>query len=137
MIFLIAWRNIWRNSTRSIIIILSVVIGLLAGIAVVALYKGLLYSRLRTVIETETGHIQLHHPEFKKDYESIFILPGGYHLLSQVNAIPGVHMKAPRSVTHGMLSTATGSSGVQINGVDPQSEYKISQLKMKLLHGKR
>ena len=130
MIFLIAWRNIWRNSTRSIIIILSVVIGLLAGIAVVALYKGLLHSRLRTVIETETGHIQLHHLEFKKDYESIFILPGGYNLLSQIMAIPGVQMAAPRSVTHGMLSTATGSSGVQINGVDPQSEYKISQLKM-------
>src|SRR5678816_4249910 len=111
MIFQIAWRNIWRNKMRSIIIMLSVAIGILAAIAVMALYKGMMHSRVRTVIEAETGHIQLYNPDFKKDYEASLVPPDSYRLLEQVKTIPGVPLAAPRSITQGMLSNATGSSG--------------------------
>ena len=67
MIFIMAWRNTWRNKTRSILIMLSVAIGLLAGIGVLSLYKGMMKSRVRTVIDSEVGHLQIHHPGFKKD----------------------------------------------------------------------
>lgn len=131
----IAFRNIWRNRARSIIIMMSVAIGLFSGIAVMALYSGLLRSRVRTVIEAETGHIQIHAVNFKKDYEPALFLPGSIGLLQQVRLLPGVKMAAPRSVTQGMISTATGSSGVQVNGVDPETEYKVSQLKKKIIEG--
>jgi len=115
---------------------LSVAIGLFAGIAVMALYKGMLDSRVRTLISTETGHIQLHARDFKKDYEPSFVLPDGYRLLEQVKKMQGVQLAVPRSITYGMLSTSTGSSGVQINGVEPELEYKASQLKEKISDGK-
>jgi ABC-type lipoprotein release transport system permease subunit len=35
-----------------------------------------------------------------------------------------------------MLATATGSAGVTINGIIPEEEYKVSQLKQKLTAGK-
>lgn len=66
MIIQMAWRNIWRNKMRSIAIALSVAIGLFAGLSVLALYKGMMKSRIRTVIDSETGHLQIHHPEFKR-----------------------------------------------------------------------
>lgn len=135
MIFIIAYRNIWRNKARSIIIMLSVAIGLVAGISVLALYKGMMRSRVRTVIESETGHIQLHMPEFKKDYMAAFVLPNSSKLMQDIRKIPGVKLAVGRSVTQGMLSTPTGSSGVQINGVDPETEYKASQLKKKIKEG--
>lgn len=136
MIFLLAFRNIWRNTTRSIIIMLSVAIGLFAGIAVIALYKGMLRSRVQTVIQTETGHIQLHHPEFKKDHDVKFVLPGGYHSLEKIRSLEGVKLAASKSITQGMLSNVTGSAGVQINGVDPEAEYQVSRLKQKIKEGK-
>ena len=68
MIFIMAWRNIWRNKMRSIVIMLSVAIGLLAGIAILALYKGMMQSRIRTVIDAEITHLQIHHKEFEEDY---------------------------------------------------------------------
>lgn len=114
---------------------LSVAIGLFAGIAVMALYKGMLDSRVRTLISTETGHIQLHARDFKKDYEPSFVLPDGYRLLEQIKKMQGVQLAVPRSITYGMLSTSTGSSGVQINGVEPELEYKASQLKEKISDG--
>jgi ABC-type lipoprotein release transport system permease subunit len=79
MVLLMAWRNIWRNKARSIVIMLSVAIGMLAGVSVLSLYKGMMKSRLRTVIESEVGHLQIHHPQFKKDYHPGFILPHATH----------------------------------------------------------
>ena len=45
---------------------LSVAIGMLAGIGVLALYKGMMTSRVRTVIDSEVGHLQIHHPGLRK-----------------------------------------------------------------------
>lgn len=135
MILQIAWRNIWRNRSRSIIIIMSVAVGLLAGVAVMALYKGMLHSRVRTVIEMETGHIQLHAKGFATDYHPSLILPDGNDLLKKIQSVHGVRLAAPRSVTSGMLSTATGSAGVMVLGILPELEYNISQLKKKITDG--
>lgn len=135
MIVIMAWRNIWRNKMRSVIIMLSIAIGLFSGIAVLALYEGMIKSRVRTVIDAETGHIQLHHPEFKKDYEPEYIITNGPGILKELSLIPAIEISAPRSITYGMLSTVTGSAGVQINGVQPSLEYRASHLKMKTVEG--
>jgi ABC-type transport system, involved in lipoprotein release, permease component len=135
MIFIMAWRNTWRNKTRSILIMLSVAIGLLAGIGVLSLYKGMMKSRVRTVIDSEVGHLQIHHPDFKKDYYPAYVLGDSDKLLKRMRQFPSVQLVAPRSVVQGMLVTATGSNGVQINGIVPGIEYKISRLKEKITEG--
>ncbi|HET9433983.1 MAG TPA: ABC transporter permease, partial [Chitinophagaceae bacterium] len=136
MIILIAWRNIWRNKMRSMVIMLSIAIGLFAGIAVLALYKGMMKSRIRAVIEAEVGHLQLHDRSFKKDYEPRFIINNGGEIITSIAAMPVIKLIAPRSMTNGMLATTTGSTGVQINGVVPEKEYLVSQLKKKIIEGK-
>lgn len=50
--------------------------------------------------------------------------------------MPQVKAATARSITTGMLATATGSAGVTINGIMPEEEYKVSQLKQKLTAGK-
>jgi ABC-type lipoprotein release transport system permease subunit len=130
-----AWRKIWRNKARSMVIMLSVAIGLLAGIGVLALYKGMMKSRVRTVIDSEVAHLQLHHADFKKDYHPAYLLPGANALLQKVQSYPEVKMAVPRSLAQGMLVTTTGSAGIQINGVVPQLEYGASHLREKLIAG--
>jgi putative ABC transport system permease protein len=136
MILIMAWRNIWRNKMRSIIIILSIAIGLFAGIAVLALYKGMMKSRVRNVIDAEVGHLQIHNSNFKKDYEPQFTLANGAQVLEAVSKMPEVKLAASRSITVGMLATPTGSAGIQINGVIPNQEYRLSQLQKKIIKGK-
>ncbi|MBS1528764.1 MAG: ABC transporter permease [Bacteroidetes bacterium] len=136
MILMMAWRNIWRNKMRSLVIILSIALGLFAGISVLGLYQGMMKSRVRNVIDAEQSHLQIHNPNFKKDYEPKFVLPNGPSVLKMVDALPQVKASSPRSITNGMLATASGSSGVQINGVIPDMEYKTSQLKAKIIEGK-
>ncbi len=136
MIVLLAWRNIWRNKIRSIIIMVSVAIGLFAGIAVLSLYKGMMKSRIATVVNAETGHLQIHDSNFKKDYEPRFFVSNGNNVVNTINKMPEIKAFALRSIANGMLTTPTGSAGVKINGIFPEQEYNISQLKLKIKEGK-
>lgn len=136
MIFRIAWRNIWRNKIRSLVIMLSVAIGLFAGIAVLALYRGMMNSRVRTVIYAETGHIQIHHREFRKDYEAQYSLGHTEKMLGDLQKDAAVRFVASRTITQGMLATTTGSAGVQINGINMAMENKVSGLSQKIREGK-
>lgn len=136
MVVLLAWRNIWRNKVRSIIIMISIAIGLFAGMAVLSLYKGMMKSRIATVVNAETGHLQIHDTGFKKDYEPRFYIADGGGMLNAIDKIPEIKAFALRSITNGMLTTPTGSAGVKINGIFPDQEYNISQLKLKIREGK-
>lgn len=135
MMVLMAWRNIWRNKLRSIVIMLSIALGLFAGLAVLALYKGMMRNRVETVIYAEIGHLQLHDPEFKQDYEPRFIIPRGAEVLQEVSRIPGVALAGSRTTAQGMLATTTGSAGVQILGITPAMENGLSRLNAKMIEG--
>lgn len=135
MIFTIAWRNIWRNKIRSLVIMMSIAIGLFAGIMVLSLYKGMLRSRVKTVIYSEVGHLQLHDKHFKNDYEPIYTIKNGEAIANTIQKYPEVKAVAKRSITMGMLTTTTGSAGIQINGVETGEEVLVSQLDKKIIKG--
>ena len=70
----IAWRNIWRTPMRSLIVIGSIVMGIWAGIFVVAFSYGLNKQRTLNSIQNSISHIQIHHPEYQRDYNSKYFL---------------------------------------------------------------
>lgn len=135
IILKIAWRNIWRNKMRSLIIMLSIAIGIFSGIMVLALYKGMMRSRIKTVIYSELGHLQIHDTSFKKDFEPNFIIQHGDSITKQLKNISEIKAIATRTITMGMLSTTTGSAGIQVNGVNATDENKVSMLDQKIKKG--
>ncbi len=130
-----AWRNIWRNKIRSLIIMGSVALGLVAGLFVLSLYKGVLKDRVDSVIRTEVGHLQVHHPSFKEDYDPKFVIDEKEKILEELRKTDKVSAFATRTVSQGMLATGTGSSGIQIIGVDPARENRVSKLDSKVFEG--
>lgn len=131
----LAWRNIWRNKVRSLIIMASVAVGLFSGVFVLGLYEGMLKTRVRAVIDTEVGHLQIHHPNFKEDYDPSFTIPEQQKLAKALREFDKIKCMAFRSITQGMLTTPTSSAGVQINGVIQADENLASQLNFKIRQG--
>lgn len=121
MLFQIAWRNLWRNPTRSLLIALSVATGIWAGAFIIAIYYGMGDSRLRIAIDHEVSHIQAHHPRFSDDQESQYCFETG-SVAAFLRRLPEVKSFSLRSIAPGMLATASGSQGVQINGISPADE---------------
>jgi ABC-type lipoprotein release transport system permease subunit len=136
MILRLAWRNIWRNKMRSMVIIASVTAGLFAGMAIMALYKGMMKSRIRTVIDTETGHVQLHAKGFMGDLDPKLFIQGDEKMIAFLSGDKSIKAIAQRTITAGMVSTPNGSSGVSIIGISPVEETNVSGLGKKMREGK-
>ena len=135
MLIKIARRNVWRSKKRSYIIITAVGIGLWAGIFMMAFYNGMIEQRINTAISSELSHIQLHHPEFRKEYEVKYRLPNGRKMLESISKDSTVKATAGRIVLKGMVASASGSSGITINGVMPTEEQLLTNLKKKIIKG--
>jgi ABC-type lipoprotein release transport system permease subunit len=128
MILRIAWRNIWRSPNRSLVIIGSIGLGLWAALFLTAFYNGAVQQRIRSAIDTELAHIQLHHPAFREDYDLQFKLPDAGRMLDSIRQWPGVQAATGRIILQGMASSASGSTGVNIQGVMPGHEITVSRL---------
>ena len=135
MLLRIAWRNIWRNPARSLVILLSVAIGLWSGIFIVAFYEGIIQQRNRSAIDNELSHIQIHHPAFRDEQDLRFDLQPKDSLISLLKQLPAVSQWSQRIVANGMVSTSSGSSGARINGVDPAAEAAMTGLSAKVKDG--
>jgi len=135
MIIKVAWRNIWRHKMRSLVIIASVVVGLWAGLFLMGFYYGTSEQRVNTAISQEISHLQIHNPDFKTDYEVRYVIPGADTLIAEIAGMPEVKSVAGRTITRAMASTASGSSGILLNGVDAVAEDSVTQLRSKVIEG--
>ncbi len=74
MIPIIAWRNIWRSRTRSLVVIGAIAIGVWAALFMTGFATGMARGYVRAAVDNIVSHVQLHHPEFKKDYDAKFMI---------------------------------------------------------------
>ena len=63
----LAWRNLWRNHRRTIIMLLAIGIGTWGMIFTTAMLKGMMLGIVVDGIEDLPGHVQVHHPGFRDD----------------------------------------------------------------------
>mgnify|MGYP001576454163 FL=1 len=87
MLLTLAWRNIWRNKTRSIILILSVITGIWAGSMLTGVMNGMYGQRQEDAIKDEISSIQIHEKEFKADHDPRFIIPNGSEVLNKIRVL--------------------------------------------------
>ena len=135
MLAQIAWRNVWRNRTRSLVVITAVALGLIAGIFMVSFSWGMTQQRTRDIIETQLSHIQLHNPEYKTDKEIEYFIPEGESKLRELENKPDFKAVSGRILVNGMLSSTKGGFGVQVLGIYPESEAKLTRLQDRIIAG--
>lgn len=132
----IAWRNIWRNKLRSLAIIFSVILGLVAAIFSSALVIGMMDGRFQNFIENEISHIQIHHPDFIGQNEVYQTTGVNKSILSDILQVPDVKAATIRTKTHSMIASATTTRGIQLWGISPEQEEKTTNLTENLIEGK-
>lgn len=131
----IAWRNVWRNKARSIVIILAIGFGLWGGIASTALMNGMLQQMFNSSIENQVSHIQVHNPEYTKEKRTEFVVHDADNLLAALDTNRRVVAFSARTLSSGMLATASMNSGVELFGVDPVHEDQTTHLSEHLIEG--
>lgn len=135
MLLKISWLNLWRNRQRSMVMILAVMAGLWGGIFASSIMFGLMNQRFKSSIEQQVSHVQIHNPEFLKDYNIKYSIERWDNLREDLAGDDDVIAFSGRTLVNGMLRTATMNAGVNIMGVDPQMESNTTSLNQNIVEG--
>lgn len=136
MLLSLAWRNIWRNKRRSIIIIAAIAVGLLCGLFTSAIMFGMGESLINTTIDRDLGHIQIHTKTFEDDKLLTDTIPSSLAIMSEIKSQPNVTGVSARIIIEGMISSATSSGGVRITGIQTDDERNVTSVHEHIIAGK-
>lgn len=135
MLLSLAWRNIWRNKKRSIIIIAAITVGVLSGLFAAGVMFGMGESLINNTIDRDLGHIQIHNKNFNEDKLIFDTIPDFSNVLSKVSNEKNLAGASPRVIIEGMISSATSSGGVRITGINPVEEQKVTNIYKQIVSG--
>ena len=133
MIFNIAWRNIWRSRTRSLIVIGAVLIGVWTFILMTALTFGITKGYVNNAIRFQTGHVQIHHPDFLEDRDINYNINSVD--LKDILENSAVQTATHRTIVSGMVKSSRGARGITIKGIVPNDEEILTGISEKIEEG--
>ncbi|GAB5555899.1 MAG: ABC transporter permease [Schleiferiaceae bacterium] len=135
MVSKIAWKNIWRSPFRSLVVILSIVLGIWAATFLVAFSFGLNDQRTREAIESTISHIQIHNTEFSKDQDVRFWIDNPDQYRDILDTSKSIRGYSERIILGGMISSPTTANAARIMGVDPEREASVTNISTKIEDG--
>ncbi|HET9908769.1 MAG TPA: ABC transporter permease [Anaerolineales bacterium] len=124
-LFKMAFRDLGRNKRRSILSALAVTIGTTLLLFMASVIRGEFRGALQNGIRLQTGHLQVRAASYDENKISLAwedMVDNPAQITDQLNALPQVLDATPRLIASGILSLADHSRGVQVIGIDPDSE---------------
>ncbi len=128
MLLRLAWKNIWRSRSRSLVVMGSVTVGVWALLFATGFENGFIVGYMANVINHDISHIQVHHPQFKNDFDIKYYIPNGHDKTAAVSKWPEVQAATDRTLVTGMISSTRKAAGIQIRGVIPEREAAVTRL---------
>src|SRR4030042_2517317 len=114
MIYSIAWKNVWRNKKRSLVVVVAVTLGIISGVLLVGILKGWVEQRLHDAIYNEVSHIQIHNNEYIKNEELDLTVDNLAEIIRSFDSIPGLSGWVKRTKIIAMANTPWANTGVII-----------------------
>jgi putative ABC transport system permease protein len=136
MLIILAWRNIWRNKRRSLLIISAIAAGLLCGLFASAVMFGMGDSLVNSTIDRDLAHIQVHSKNFEDEKLLVDTIPDPQNIIDLIkreNKISGI---SSRIIIEGMGSSAASSGSLRIVGINPDQEKSATNIYKKIINGK-
>lgn len=123
-LFKLAYRNIGRNKTRSLLSALAVAGGMALLLLMVSVMEGEMRGALTNTIRLQSGHLQIRPISYEEGKISLKwddLIADPEAVAQTIKTLPEVITATPRLIASGILSLSDESKGVQIIGVDPLS----------------
>lgn len=126
VLFLLAWRNLWRNHRRTFIMLAAIGTGVWAMIFMTALTRGMVDQMISDGIKEMPGHVQLHDPQFRDDpsVNNRVVLDDAE--LAERFKGAGFKAWASRVRVPAIVTSERDSRGVTLLGIDPLAERELS-----------
>jgi ABC-type lipoprotein release transport system permease subunit len=100
-----------------------------------AFLLGFVNQEIETAVETTLSHLQIHNPAFPEDKAAGDTIADASRLTGQLRENPSVKAVSARVITTGMISSSSTATGVEIHGIAPADEKKVSSLSQDIVVG--
>ena len=135
MLLKLAWRNLWRNQTRTWLSTLVIAIGLVAMIFMDTMMVGMNTNMVKNATDSLMGHAQMHALGFRDEQDVKLTINDLDQALLQLEKHPDLKARSLRIVTQSMLSSSGGGEPVFSLGVDPEEEQLLSKFDEAIIEG--
>jgi ABC-type lipoprotein release transport system permease subunit len=137
MEYQMAWRNIWRNPRRTMVIMIAVIIGLWSMVFLGALMRGIISGMIKNNIDTLTGHIQIHQRDYPDDpvVDNRIADPDFVERAIQTQ-LPDGSRWGRRVRVNTVVNNARHNTGAVMVGIDPETEKSLSFIGTSVTQGR-
>lgn len=118
----LGWKNVWRNPTRSGVVIIAVLLGIWAGVFISAFFNSMAQGYLQNQLNLAVGHIQITHPRFEDQHNPKYNIPGANTLINNLRNEEELRNIHYESLSTGLAQSTVNSYGVTIHGIDTASQ---------------
>ena len=122
--FKLAYRNVGRNKTRSLLSSLAVGVGMALLLLMVSVLEGEMTGALQNTIRLQSGHLQIRPANYEETKISLKwgdLIDNPSAVAAKIESLPQVIVATPRLSASAILTLSNESKGVQILGIDPES----------------
>lgn len=131
----LAWRNLFRNTRRTVLTVMLIGFSLGAMIITDAVIIGMTTTMADSVTQTLTGEARVQHPAFSDSFDSALTLDNSSRLEAIIAADDSVKAYAPRVIAGGMISSSYNVASGFVYGVDPEREVDVSKIRDAIIEG--
>jgi ABC-type lipoprotein release transport system permease subunit len=132
----LAWRNLWRNHRRTLIMLAAIAVGVWAMIFMAALMRGMTDQMVRNGLQTLPGEVQVHQRDYRRDPSVVNSMPPPAGALLEALQRAPVVAWAARVRVPAVVSSERGNRSVTLLGVDPAAERALGSLPEDVVAGR-
>ncbi|MCW3805838.1 ABC transporter permease [Plebeiibacterium marinum] len=134
-LFVIAWRNLWRNKKRTLITVSSVFFGVILCSLMGSMQEGSYNSMISNLVNFYSGYIQLHNEDYWEDKSINNSFFESDSLVNKVMAVDGIDYIIPRLESFALLSGGEHTKGAMVMGVHLEKENALTSIAGKIIEG--
>jgi ABC-type lipoprotein release transport system permease subunit len=126
--FRLAWRNLWRRQRRTWLTVGAMVFSDILLVFMISLQIGMYGLMISNTLRAQTGHLQVQAAGYLDDHKIRQVVPKVRDVAADLRRGLGADEVAARGAAFALVSSADRSYGLQITGVEPGYEPRVSSL---------
>lgn len=135
LLITLAWRNLWRRTRRTLILLLAIAFGIWSMLVFSAFSRGLIEQFINNSIDTLVGHLQIHAKGYLNNPVVEYTLSPPNDTLRALLQSAQIKAWAPRVRVPAVVSSARESLGVTLVGINPAQEQDLSFIAKSVTEG--
>ena len=136
MLLALAWRNLWRQKTRTFLSVASIAFTGALLLFMFSMQLGTYETMKNNTLRLFDGFAQIQPPGYSDDPDVSNFLTAPDAIVARLLQVPGVEAAAPRATSFVILANEDISYGAAIVGVDPATEPKITTVQSSIAEGR-